>query len=201
MNKLIIQLRNGSSGSPALMIMPLSFIKVGKEKAAKQQGLLFLHARANLPQTSDLIACTRHCASIITACCMCHAVVLRKHQRLLHAACLRLSGKKSSDFMRRFGGCGAHRSFTSRKHCHLGREHRERRQHARAFKKAGDRDLKATMQPRRQEVAAVSLLQATARGDDATSPAQLDAAPSVLFIHVYIYKGMRILCYIKYSHA
>ena len=47
---------------------------------------------------------------------------------------------------------------------------------------------------------AVSLLQATARGDDATSPAQLDAAPSVLFIHVYIYKGMRILCYIKYSH-
>ena len=84
--------------------------------------------------------------------------------------------------------------------CHLGREQRERRQHARAFKKAGDRDLKATMQPRRQEVAAVSLLQATARGDDATSPAQLDAAPSVLFIHVYIYKGMRILCYIKYSH-
>jgi hypothetical protein len=162
-NKLIIQLRNGSSGSPALMIMRLSFIKVGKEKAAKQQGLLFLHARAYLPQTSDLIACTRHCASIITACCMCHAVVLRKHQRLLHAACLLLSGKKSSDFMRRFGGCGAHRSFTSRKHCHLGREHRERRQHARAFKKAGDRDLKATMQPRRQEVGAVSLLQKTAR--------------------------------------
>ena len=137
MNKLIIQHCNGSSGSPALMIMPLSFIKVGKEKAAKQQGLLFLHARAYLPQTSDLFACTRHCASIITACCMRHAVVLRKHQRLLHAACLRLSGKKSSDFMRRFGGCGAHRSFTSRKHCHLGREHRERRQHARAFKKAG----------------------------------------------------------------
>ena len=95
MNKLIIQLRNGSSGSPALMIMPLSFIKVGKEKAAKQQGLLFLHARANLPQTSDLIACTRHCASIITACCMRHAVVLRKHQRLLHAACLGLSEKNT----------------------------------------------------------------------------------------------------------
>jgi hypothetical protein len=121
-NKLIIQHCNGSSSSPAPMIMRLSFIKVGKEKAAKQQGLLFLHARANLPQTSDLIACTRHCASIITACCMRHAVVLRKHQRLLHAACLGLSEKKSSDFMRRFGGCGAHRSFTSREHCHLGRE-------------------------------------------------------------------------------
>jgi hypothetical protein len=128
---------------------------------------------------------------------MCHAVVLRKHQRLLHAACLGLSEKKSSDFMRRFGGCGAHRSFTSRKHCHLGREHRERRQHARAFKKAGDRDLKATMQPRRQEVAAVSLLQATARGDDATSPAQLDAAPSVLFIHVYIYIKACVYCVIS----
>ena len=137
--------------------------KSGERKGSKAAGpAVFARAR-NLPQTSDLIACTRHCASIITACCMRHAVVLRKHQRLLHAACLRLSGKKSSDFMRRFGGCGAHRSFTSRKHCHLGREHRERRQHARAFKKAGDRDLKATMQPRRQEVAAVSLLQATAR--------------------------------------
>ena len=60
MNKLIIQLRNGSSGSPALMIMPLSFIKVGKEKAAKQQGLLFLHARAYLPQSGQLWSADVH---------------------------------------------------------------------------------------------------------------------------------------------
>ncbi len=70
-----------------------AFIHKSGERKRRQSSSL--HARANLPQTSDLIACTRHCASIITACCMCHAVVLRKHQRLLHAACLGLSEKNT----------------------------------------------------------------------------------------------------------